>query len=305
MFSYERLSRKQLLFKSFTGLTVQEFDDIYDKEIAKRYDKYEIQRLSKRNKDRERNIGAGRPFKLDLKNRFLMLLVYYRLYITYTLTGFLFDLDQSSTCRDIQMIEGLIRLCLPIPQKTYPITKRLKTLEEVEKYFPGFLAFTDSTEQQIPRPIDKRRRTVYYSGKKKKHTIKTQLMVNNHGFVIHKLGYKKGSRHDYDIYKKNHPIAPKDVVNVFDLGYLGVEKDFPQQISSLPNRKERNLQSSEEQKEYNRGHAKKRIVIEHTICRLKKYRILADVFRNRLNKHNKISDIVSGLINYRIMKQQN
>jgi len=305
MFSYERLSRKQLLFKSFTGLTVQEFDDIYDKEIAKRYDKYEIQRLSKRNKDRERNIGAGRPFKLDLKNRFLMLLVYYRLYITYTLTGFLFDLDQSSTCRDIQMIEGLIRLCLPIPQKTYPITKRLKTLEEVEKYFPGFLAFTDSTEQQIPRPIDKRRRTVYYSGKKKKHTIKTQLMVNNHGFVIHKLGYKKGSRHDYDIYKKNHPIAPKDVVNVFDLGYLGVEKDFPQQISSLPNRKERNLQSSEEQKEFNRGHAKKRIVIEHTICRLKKFRILADVFRNRLNKHNKISDIVSGLINYRIMKQQN
>ena len=294
-----------MLFKSFTGLTVQEFDDIYDKEIAKRYDKYEIQRLSKRNKDRERNIGAGRPFKLDLKNRFLMLLVYYRLYITYTLTGFLFDLDQSSTCRDIQMIEGLIRLCLPIPQKTYPITKRLKTLEEVEKYFPGFLAFTDSTEQQIPRPVDKRRHTVYYSGKKKKHTIKTQLMVNNHGFVIHKLGYKKGSRHDYDIYKKNHPIAPKDVVNVFDLGYLGVEKDFPQQISSIPNRKKRNLQSSEEQKEFNRGHAKKRIVIEHTICRLKKYRILADVFRNRLNKHNKISDIVSGLVNYRIMKQKN
>ena len=91
------------------GPTVQEFNDIHDKEIAKRYDKYEIQRLSKE-KDRERNIGAGRPFKLDLKNRFVMLLVYYRLYITYTLTGFLFDLDQSSTCRDIQKIEGLIRL---------------------------------------------------------------------------------------------------------------------------------------------------------------------------------------------------
>src|SRR6476661_2318077 len=304
MFSYERLSKKPLLFKSFTGLTVQEFDDIYDKKIAKRYGKYEIQRLSKRNKDRERNIGAGRPFKLDLKNRFFMLLVYYRLYITYTLTGFLFDLDQSNIYRDIQKIEGLVRKCIPTPQKIYPITKRLKTPEEVEKYFPGFLAFIDSTEQQIPRPVDKRRRMVYYSGKKKKHMIKTKLMVNNHGFVIHKLGYKKGSRHDYDIYKKNHPIAPKDVVNVFDLGYLGVEKDFPQQISSLPNRKERNLQSSEEQKEFNRGHAKKRIVIEHTICRLKKYRILADVFRNRLNKHNKIYDIVSGLINYRIMNSK-
>jgi hypothetical protein len=103
LLSYERLSRKPILFKSFTGLTVQEFDEIYE-EIAKRYDKHEIQRLSKR-KNRDRSIGAvGRHFKLDLKDRFLMLLIYYRLYITYTLAGFLFDLDQSNICRDIQKI---------------------------------------------------------------------------------------------------------------------------------------------------------------------------------------------------------
>jgi hypothetical protein len=87
-----------------------------------------------------------------------MILVYYRLYITYTLAGFLFDLDQSNICRDIQKIERLIRQCVPIPQKTYPITKRLKTPEDVERYFPGFLAFTDCTEQQIPRPIDRERK---------------------------------------------------------------------------------------------------------------------------------------------------
>ena len=301
MFSYERLSKKPLLFKSFTGLTVQQFDDIYEKEIAKRYDKYEIQRLSKRNKDRERNIGAGRPFKLDLENRFLMLLVYYRLYITYTLAGFLFDLDQSSIFRDIQKIEGLIKLCLPIPQKTYPITKRLKTPKEVEKYFPGFIAFIDSTEQQIPRPIDNKRRKMYYSGKKKKHTIKNQLMINNRGYIIHKTGYKKGRRHDYDIYKKNYPVTPKQVINVVDLGYLGIESDFPEQLSALPYKKKRNLELSQEEKEYNVIHAKKRIVIEHTISRLKKYRILSDVFRNKLRKYNKVSDIVSGLVNYRIM----
>src|SRR3954451_24265182 len=130
---------------------------------------------------RERDIGAGRPFTLDIRNRFLMLLVYCRLYITYTLAGFLFDLDQSSICQDIQKIEGLVRQCLPIPQKMYPITKRLKTPQEVEKYFPvGFLAFTDSTEQQIPiSPADKEKRKMYYSGKKKRHTVKTQLMTNN------------------------------------------------------------------------------------------------------------------------------
>ena len=147
MLSYDRLSKKPLLFKSFTGLTIKEFDDIYEREIVKRYDKHEIQRLSSKRKTvRERKAGAGRPFKLDVKDRFLMLLVYCRLYITYTLAGFLFDLDQSSICRDIQKIESLIRKCIPIPQKIYNITKRFQTPEEVEQYFPGFLAFVDSTK---------------------------------------------------------------------------------------------------------------------------------------------------------------
>ncbi len=66
-----------------------------------------------------------------------------RLYITYTLMEFLFGLDQSNVCRDIEKIESLIRECLPIPQKLYNVTRRLKTKEEVEQYFPGFMAFTD------------------------------------------------------------------------------------------------------------------------------------------------------------------
>jgi len=79
---------------------------------------------------------------------------------------------------------------------------------------------------------------------------------------------------------------------VFDLGYLGIEKDFPDQLSSLPYRKKRKMDLSEEEREYNKFYSKKRIVIEHTICRLKKYRILSDVFINRLmKKYNNVSDI--------------
>ena len=76
-------------------------------------------------------------------------------------------------------------------------------------------------------------------------------MVNSHGFIIHKANHhKKGRMHDYDIYKINHPVTPKVVVNVFDLGYLGIEKDFPaEQLSSLPDRKQRNLDLSQEEKE--------------------------------------------------------
>ncbi|HXT84250.1 MAG TPA: transposase family protein [Verrucomicrobiae bacterium] len=103
------------------------------------------------------------------------------------------------------------------------------------------------------------------------------------------------------MYKENHPITPKKVVNVFDLGYLGVETDFLEQLSPIPNRKKINQELSQEEKEYNMNQSKKRIVIEHIICRLKKYRIMSDVFRNRLRKYNRIFDIVTGLVNYRMI----
>ncbi len=52
-------------------------------------------------------------------------------------------------------------------------------------------------------------------------------MVNDHG-LIHKTSHKKGREHDYNIYKKDYPITPKEVENMFDLGFLGAEKDYPE-----------------------------------------------------------------------------
>jgi hypothetical protein len=95
---------------------------------------------------------------------------------------------------------NMVRQYLPIPHKTYNITKRLKTpAEEVEQYFPGSMAFIDSTgQQQIPRLIDKERCKIYYSGKKKRHAaVKNQIMVNNRGYILHKARKKKGRKHDY------------------------------------------------------------------------------------------------------------
>jgi hypothetical protein len=102
--SHAKLCKKPLLFRSFTGLTISEFDSIYG-EIESKYEEHEKRRYLSIRK-RVRDIGAGRPFKLKVRERFflmllLLLLVYYRLYITYTLSGFLFDLDQSNVCVEI------------------------------------------------------------------------------------------------------------------------------------------------------------------------------------------------------------
>ncbi|MBV9178214.1 MAG: transposase [Nitrososphaeraceae archaeon] len=298
--SYARLSRRPLLFKSFTGLNILEFD-VISKEIESKYYEHERKRLS--NRKRERDVGAGRPFKLKVKERFLMLLVYYRLYITYTLSGFLFDLDQSNVCRDISMFESLIKLCVPLPKKLYKGTRRARTIDEVEEYFPGFKAFIDSSEQEIPRPENKRRRKSYYSGKKKKHTVKTQYMVNSEGIILHKTGHDRGRIHDYEIFKNKHPTTPLQVENVLDLGYIGVQNDFPTVKSVLPIRKNRNKSDlSNEEKKYNRKHCKLRIIVEHTVGRIKKFGIMGTKFRNRLGRYDHASDIVSGLVNFRIMR---
>ena len=118
--SFRRLCKKPLLFRSLTGLTVPEFDQI-STEMDSKYEEYERRRLSKRK--RKRDVGAGRPFKLKPRERLLMLLVYYRLYITYALSGFLFDLDQSNVFRDLTILESLLKECIPLPKKIYKRTR--------------------------------------------------------------------------------------------------------------------------------------------------------------------------------------
>jgi hypothetical protein len=241
--------------------------------------------------------------EMGVKERFLMmLLVYYRLYITYTLSEFLFNLDQSNVCRDIFFLEPVVKQCIPLPKKLYKRTRRLRTIYEVEEYFPGFKAFIDATEQEIPRPKNKRKRKNYYSGKKKRHTVKTQFMVNSHGLILHNTEHKKGRKHDYDVYKYNHPTAPLQVENVFDLGYMGVQNDYPTVKSVLPFRKKRKTELSKEEKIFNKKHSKMRVIAEHTICRIKKYGIMGTKFRNRLKRYDNASSIVSGLVNLRTMQ---
>jgi hypothetical protein len=300
--SYARLSKRPFSFRSFTGLAVSEFD-VIAKDIESKYDEHERKRLSRRK--RERKVGAGRPFKLKVKERFLILLVYYRLYITYTLSGFLFDLDQSNVCRDICMLEPLVKRCIPLPKKLYKRSRRLRTIDEVEEYFPGFKAFIDSSEQEIPRPKNKRKRKSYYSGKKKKHTIKTQYMVNGEGTILHKTGHDRGRIHDYEIFKNKHPTTPPQVENILDLGYMGVQNDFPTVKYVLPFRKKRKSELTDGEKRHNRKHSKLRIIVEHTVSRIKKFGIMGTKFRNRLGRYDHASDIVSGLVNFRIMMRTN
>jgi len=255
-------------------------------------------------------VGAGHPFKLSLRDRLLMLLVYHRLYVTSTLLGFLFDLGQSNVLKNIRVLEPLVREVLPLPRKIHQRAQRLGSLEEVEELFPGFKAFLDATEQEIPRPKNKAKRRTHYSGKKKRHTVKTQITVNREGLILHRTPHARGRKHDYALYKWRHPRLPDKVRLGLDLGYDGIQNDYPELNASVPykrrspGRGKRGVKAkplTPEQKEFNEAHSKERVVVEHTISRLKKFRIMTHKFRNRLKHYDVMTDIVCGLVNLRIL----
>lgn len=301
MLTYSKLIKKPKQFRSFTGLDVEEFDSLYGI-VEGNYKESEKRRLGREN--RKRAIGGGRPFKLELNDRLLMLLVYYRLYITYALSSFLFDLDQSNVWRDIKHIEPLVKRCIPLPKKVHRRIRRIGTLEELEEYFPELKAFLDATEQEIPRPKNKRRRKSHYSGKKKKHTVKTQLIINKKGLIIHKSRHTKGRKHDYELYKETHPSIPPDVEVEVDLGYQGIEKDFPEIKAKIPRKKPRGKERSKEDKRYNKKCSRERVIVEHVISRMKKFGAMGEKFRNRLGRYDDVTSIVSGLVNFRVLLKE-
>ncbi|MGA2663454.1 MAG: transposase family protein [Nitrososphaerales archaeon] len=308
MLSYRRLSRVPSVFRSFTGLEVGEFDSVFGR-VEEAYPSTEQRRLSRRGRQRE--IGAGHPFKLPLRERTLMLLVYYRLYVTSTLLGFLFDLGQTNVLKDIRAMEPAVKEVLPLPKKVYSKTRKIRTIEELEEMFPGFRAIIDATEQEIPRPKkDKTKRKTHYSGKKRRHTVKTQLTVNSKGLIVHRTNHARGRTHDYSLFKRNRPDLPRGVRPVVDLGYYGIEGDYRELRPLIPFKRhgggrghgrEKARELTPGQRAFNSEVSKERIVVEHTISRLKKFRVMADEFRNRLRRYDVMTNIVSGLVNLRTL----
>ncbi len=87
-----------------------------------------------------------------------------------------------------------------------------------------------------------------------------------------------------------------------DLGYVGIKRDFPEANPLLPHKKKKGRKLTAAQ-EFNRNHSRIRVVVENAISKIKKFGIMCGKFCNRMYRYDIISDIVCGLVNYRIQYQ--
>ena len=109
-----RLRRQPQTFRRLTGLSVEKFDELLP-QLAPLFAASEVKRLSR--PQRVRAIGGGRNYDLPLEDRLLMLLMYYRLYVSHAALGFLFDVDDSAVSRRIRQLEPLLAQFFRIPEK--------------------------------------------------------------------------------------------------------------------------------------------------------------------------------------------
>lgn len=309
---YHSLSKRKAHFKTFTGFSVEEFDDLITA-THQDWEELRITRLTEGNPHRKRNIGAGRKKILYAQeDQLLLTLVWLKTYSAYAMFEYLFSIDESTVQRTIAQTLPLLqsKFLLPFPDpRKQKGRKKITTWEQMKKAFPDVdevrdILLGDATEQKVPRPAKKAKRNKHHSGKKKSFTIKTQIIVNGQGLFADISPSIPGRIHDYKLFKASGlPSAiPKDVPLYLDSGYQGVNKDFPDLRAIIPfkrNRSGKDLTLS--QKIFNTKQRKTRVPVEHAISKAKKYKVLADTYRNSLQNYNLAFKFVCNIVNFRTL----
>lgn len=269
--SYKKLSQKPIIFNRLVGMKVQDFESILEK-LTPLWHKKVLSAYKR----------PGRNFKLELADILMMLLIYYRSYTTQVFIGYLFSIDDSRVCRLIKKLEPLLARTVAIRKERHLSQEELENL------------IIDATEQQIERP--KRKQAKYYSGKKKRHTLKTEIRTTLKGRIVHVSNRSPGSVHDFTVYKDG-PTVHRDTRAFVDSGYQGMDKLH--QATELPYKKSRHHQLDKEEKEYNAGLSRLRIKVENILGQIKVFRILSDRYRNKRKGYSLKFNIVAGIVNWK------
>lgn len=320
-----KLQHKPALFLSTTGMQPERFEHLMP-EFERVYLGLEAQRKScvvKTGAARQRKPGGGAQFSTDLAERLLMLLVYYRLYLTQEFMTLLFDVDNKATIsRAIAQVRPVFEAVLPVPERARKTvvalaekeTKRrrgrISNVEDFVEEYPELSILIDGTEQPKQRPQDPEKRKSDYSGKKKRHTLKQIITATSKGIILDQSPSVGGRCHDFRAFKAHvadgaagaamlEQLGALRVVATTDSGFTGIDKLSLPIPTRLVQRARRNHPLTPEQKVLNRVRSRERIQVEHTIGRRKKYRIASGVYRNADADYDGAMNVVGGLVNLR------
>ena len=305
MLAYETLIRYPGAFRSLTGMTPDEFDNLLTAYRAAHARRQGRSRTTRKGRPRRRAAGAGHPHDHDDRHRLLMALIWLRVYPTYELLGFFFGLHRRNAQLNVRDVLATLDTLDDFPfDRPGRDRKKLRSASEVMAAFPEVRVVIDSKEQRVNRPTGHEAQKPYYSGKKKAHTVKTQVAVDPCG-RIESVGdsVPGGANHDLPLLCGSgvlEQLAPGEAA-MADKGYVGLKNYYPQTPVVIPFKASRNRPLTDEQKAYNREVARCRIVVEHTIAQLNRFTVLRQVFRGQQRgRHSLVVRVVARLVNRRL-----
>lgn len=227
--------------------------------------------------------NRGRKPSISLPDKVLLCIFYLRHYPTFVELAGQFGITESYANKIYHKISNIL-----VNLKNVPNRKNLFE-DDLSKIL------IDVTEQQVERPLKNQKH--YYSGKKKKHTIKVQLIICALSLKILSVRCEKGHVHDFKIFKNSKLSIANQVTILADSGYQGIEKIHAN--SKIPHKNTKKNPLTKIQKQENKDLSKQRIPVEHINRRCKIFRITKEVYRGKHKNYSKVWNIVSGIVNIR------
>jgi len=277
MITFESLKTKPRVFTSFTGLTPAAFNKLLPS-FAQAYEADLDQRDQQRGQPRQRQRGGGRCGSLDsLETKLVFILFYFKFYPVQVVQGYFFGLGQPQANEWLHRLTPLLNAALGYQQQL-PARKTLDA-SLILAACPGLEFIIDGTERPIRRPKNKQRQPSHYSGKKKRHTVKNNVVSDKRTRKIKVLSPTcEGKKHDKKLAEEQDLRFPPGSKLWKDTGFQGYE---PEQVQTFqPKKKPRGGALTAEEKAQNTGLSRERIGVEHSLGGVKVYHIVRDIFRN-------------------------
>lgn len=290
---YELFKNDHKTFLSMTSLTVNEFNLLSQpfQETLKSL------KIKDGENDLDKNKG-GRPSVLDdPQDKLFFILFYLKLYPLQQVIGSLFGLSQSRANYWIHFLSDVLRTTLK-NMNFLPERKASELLQQLECEEQQCLSI-DGTERPINRPKDDEKQKKYYSGKKKRHTVKNLIIIGNDDREVKYLSDTvEGKKHDKKAMDESIIVFPKDSTVYQDTGFQGHD---PEDVNTVqPQKKPRGKELTSEEKQTNSLISSVRVVVEHVIAGIKRLHIVKSVFRNTKDDYDDLVMLLAcGLHNFR------
>lgn len=295
MTNYTRLARKPKQFHALTGCTLKEFKALLPA-FATCFLEY-VQRYTlegKRRQKRPYTSYKNSPLP-TMEDKLVFILMYLRKATTQDIFGEVFGMPQPVVNKWIHILHPCLNQTLTALRATPARTMPDLQVEddEVKVYFQ------DGTERPIQRPKNQEVQKTHYSGKKKRHTVKNNVVVNAQGKIVLLTPTCEGKKHDKKVADEAELSLPQGSALYQDTGFQGFALEGVTILQ--PKKKPRGAELTVEDKEHNRKISRVRIRVEHAIGGVKRYRIVKDQIRNwKRGFRDLVMETCCGLHNFRL-----